>query len=458
MRQSIINDFDKIYILDLGGESDSANSSNVFDITKGVAIALLVRDGTGERAQKYAVLEGSRLGKYEATASLSVKDTVWRDLSPNTPNYFLVPMSDIGRAEYESWYSISAMFPVGSTGVLTARDRLAVAFDQQELVEGLIEFASAASGQALKTRFGLQLDDTLAEAQVALTAKGPDQTSVRDLDYRPFDRRVFYDDDRIVFRRRKKVMQHLIGGNVALSVCRLTKGGDWRHAFVACAPGDDSYVSDRSKERAYVYPLRLADGAKLDVENLSPDFRDFVDNRYGHHYSPEEILGFIYAVLHAPTYRKRYAEFLKIGFPRIPFPETKAEFDTLSRLGWALVQAHLLNKVPTPLGERLGVYHGKGDHMVEAVRYSPEEQAVWINKERRFAPVPQSVWDFHIGGYQVLDKYLKSRKGRALSLDETTHVGLVAEALAFTISQMERIDADYRAAFPDGDKSAAPLA
>ena len=122
------------------------------------------------------------------------------------------------------------------------------------------------------------------------------------------------------------------------------------------------------------------------------------------------------------------------------------------------MQAHLLKKVPTPPGGRLGEYHGKGDHVVEQVRYSPEERAIWINKTQSFAPVPQAVWDFHIGGYQVLDKYLKSRKGRTLSLDEQTHIRDLAEALAFTVAQMARIDEAYRAAFPDGDKFAAPLA
>jgi hypothetical protein len=98
---------------------------------------------------------------------------------------------------------------------------------------------------------------------------------------------------------------------------------------------------------------------------------------------------------------------------------------------------------------KLATYHGKGDHRVEAVRYAPQEQAFWINKAQCFKPVPQAVWDFHIGGYQALDKYLKSRKGRVLSLDEINHVGAVADSLAFTIEQMAKIDKAYRAAFPD---------
>lgn len=180
-------------------------------------------------------------------------------------------------------------------------------------------------------------------------------------------------------------------------------------------------------------------------ENLTPAFRDYLDDRFDHHYAPEEIFGYIYAVLHAPAYRKRYAEFLRIDFPRIPFPETRAGFDALSKLGWDLVQVHLLRTKPKL---RLASYHGKGDHTVEAVRHSPLEQAVYINATQHFTPVPPEVWAFHIGGYQVIDKYLKSRKGRVLSLDEINHVGHIANALAFTIAQMDAIDVAYAAAFP----------
>jgi predicted helicase len=151
-------------------------------------------------------------------------------------------------------------------------------------------------------------------------------------------------------------------------------------------------------------------------------------------------------VLHAPVFRTRYAEFLRIDFPRIPFPEDADDFETLSRLGWALVQAHLLREVPR---KGRAKYHGKGDNTVEAVKYAEAEQAVSINKTQSFKPVPPEVWNFHIGGYQVLDKYLKSRKGRTLSLDEIDHVAAVADSLAFTVAQMARIDEAYRMAFPD---------
>ena len=205
-------------------------------------------------------------------------------------------------------------------------------------------------------------------------------------------------------------------------------------------------VSSDTKSQNYVFPICTFNQRGNSQENLSRDFRAFLDSRYEHHYAPEEVLGYIYAVLHAPKYRTRYAEFLRIDFPRIPFPEAAEDFETLSGLGWSLVQAHLLRDSPR---RGLAAYHGKGDHKVEAVRYSPQEQAVYINKTQSFEPVPEAVWGFHIGGYQVLDKYLKSRKGRALSLDEINHVAAIADSLAFTIEQIGAIDNAYRAAFPE---------
>ncbi len=129
----------------------------------------------------------------------------------------------------------------------------------------------------------------------------------------------------------------------------------------------------------------------------------------------------------------------------MPFPAKVENFEALSRFGWPLLQCHLLREVPR---RKLAAYHGKGDYEVEFVRYSAADQSIAINKTQSFKPVPQAVWDFQIGGYQVLDKYLKSRRGRKLSLDEIDHVANVGDALAFTIEQMEKIDEAYLAAFP----------
>ena len=238
----------------------------------------------------------------------------------------------------------------------------------------------------------------------------------------------------------------LRGDDIALITSRLTKGETFQHAQVTDRICEVICMSPNTSNNGFLFPLFLYSTDGKRSENITPIFRTFVDGRYEHHYTAEEILGYIYAVLHAPTYRSRYAEFLRIDFPRVPFPEAADAFEKLSGLGWALIQAHLLRELPRP---GLAAYHGRGDHHVEVVRYSPAEQSIPINETQSFKPVPQAVWDFRIGGYQVLDKYLKSRKGRTLSLDEINHVAAVADSLAFTVEQMAKIDAAYCSAFPE---------
>ena len=179
---------------------------------------------------------------------------------------------------------------------------------------------------------------------------------------------------------------------------------------------------------------------KARIENFSQQFRAFINANYQHRYSPEDILGYIYAILHSPTYRQKYLDFLKTDFPRIPFVDDRAAFETLSQLGWALLQAHLLKSIPATLNVAVTA----GDFKVEKPRYDPQGERLHINNQQYLRPVPADVWNFHIGGYQVLDKYLKSRKGRTLSLDEIENVQNIVNVLRFTIEQMERIDACWK--------------
>ena len=289
---------------------------------------------------------------------------------------------------------------------------------------------------------------SLADARASIQKKSAREISDRLVGcaYRPFDLRSCFYGTELMDRPRRELIEHVLNrSNLQLLVSRQIGTNDWRHVFAAADPANDCAISDGSSEANYCFPIRLFNSKSVVSENFSPEFSAFLDSRYAHHYTSEEILGYIYALLYAPTYRTRYAEFLRIDFPRIPFPEHAEDFEKLSGLGWALVEAHLLRNLERG---NLAAYHGKGDHAVEFVRYSEAEQSIAINATQKFAPVPKSVWDFYIGGYQVLDKYLKSRKGRKLSLDEIDHVAKVADALAFTIDQMAKIDEAYRAALP----------
>ncbi len=450
MRKSLMETFDQIYILDLHGSAkkqdnaiDGSKDENVFDIRQGVAISLFVKKRGLERGVWRNDLWGKRLQKYHATASASKRQLAWECLNPERPDWLFKRHDGHAARIYTELWSLRQIFaPVGdpAPGIVTTHDQFAISFTRQEASEKVRTLLASKSEDEARRLF--RLCKQAQWSYVRAKAELPEidiKSASRLIEYRPFDDRWTIWNRNVVVHRRERVSRYMNERNIAIDVCRVVSGG-WSHAFVINKIADNSFISNRTKERGFIFPLYLDD-----IENFAPEFRDFLNGRYHHHYTPEEILGYIYAVLHAQSYRSRYAEFLRIDFPRIPFPEARPEFDALSALGSQLVGAHLLRKFPRG---SLAVLQNKGDREVEAVRYVPAEQAVCINKTQFFAPVPQAVWDFHIGGYQVLDKYLKSRKGRVLSLDEITHVAAVANSLAFTIEQMAKIDQAYLAAVP----------
>jgi predicted helicase len=465
MRQSLMRSFERIYVLDLHGSTikkekapDGSKDENVFDIEQGVAISIFVKKPGLERGVWRGDLWGTRLSKYEITASANLQTVHFVRIEPTNPHYLFTRQDTANRATYDRGVSVKDIFVLGGTGIITKRDKLAVQFQEDEVWSVVREFAVLPSEEA-RRRFKLPADVrdwTVANAQADILRDGPNRELIKRILYRPFDERFTYYTGRtrgFLGWPVERIAQHFDHQNIGLITSRLTKGEAFRHVQVTDKMNEVIVMSSVTSNNGFTFPLWLWNAGGTRTENLSEEFRTSLDARYEHHYTPEEVLGYIYAVLHAVTYRARYAvtyrarytESLRGDFPRVPFPDAADDFETLSGLGWALIQAHLLRELPR---RGLATYHGRGDHRVEAVRYSPAEQAIPINKTQLFKLVPQTVWDFHIGGYQVLDKYLKSRKGRVLSLDEINHVGTVADSLAFTIEQMERIDEAYKAAFP----------
>ncbi|MGA8499247.1 MAG: type ISP restriction/modification enzyme, partial [Xanthobacteraceae bacterium] len=460
MRRSLMKSFQQIHIVDLHGSSkpketppNGSANENVFDIMKGVAITLFIKRAGLEPGVWFGDVWGRRLEKYEICAESNYRALASECVVPESPFYFFSPHTAASVSGWFDYKSLEEIFGVQSTGMVTARDDLNIAFDKDSLLRRLRKFASLEPGVA-REEFHLGKDTRdwkIALAQEDLSVSRLNPKYVRRVAYRPFDERfVFYTGQSkgLIGQPGKPLAEAIDLSGIALGTIRRVEEGDFRHACVYALLPDGHSVS--SKETTHVFPLfvpqkvsGVAPG-KNRIENIASDFRAFIDIRYDHHFTPEEIFGYIYAILYAPSYRTQYAEFLRSDFPRVPFPESAEDFEILSRLGWALVQAHLLHDLPR---KGLAAYQGKGDHGVETVRYSPGEHTLAINKTQFFKTVPQAVWGFHIGGYQVLDKYLKSRKGRALSLDEINHVGAIADSLSFTIEQMAKIDKAYQAAF-----------
>jgi predicted helicase len=386
--------------------------------------------------------------KYKRLSHSTIRDLRWVEIDPTSPNYYFRQGTKQSNVEGKR---LDQIFSSGTTALQTSRDEFATAFTEADISARLQALRSTkpdAEFRALLKKKGSQLPAgdsgfwTLDSARERLKSSG--SAEIIPLMYRPFDVRYLIYDEAVVHRMKREVSDQMRHDNVSLLVPRQLSSVHYRHAFVTELVSEMCVVSSATKEQNRVFPLWRYDEHEARHENLTAEFRTFLDARYDHHYTPEEFLGYIYAILHAQIYRTRYAEFLRVDFPSIPFPELMDDFEKLSQLGWALVQAHLLHKFPR---KGLAAYNGKGDHVIDRVRYSPESEAVAINKTQCFQPVPQEVWDFHIGAYQVIDKYLKSRKDRALSLDEIKHVAAIADSLAFTIEQMAKIDNAYQAAF-----------
>jgi hypothetical protein len=459
MRQSLMKSFDEIYVLNLHGSSlkkekcpNGSKDENVFDIRQGVAISLFVKKkGEGVRNARvyYAERWGLREEKYKWLQRNDRTTTEWHELQPKTPFYFFVPMEELLRDVYDNYWKITDIFTVGVTGIVTARDNFVIDFDKVALRRRIEMFRDLSiPDENIKQTF--QLEDTrgwkFTEARKTLAKDENWGMCFTKILYRPFDIRDIYYTPKMIDWPRPEVMRHMMHENLGLITPREFK--EEPGAFVTEQITGHKTVS--AYDINYIYPLYLypdESKGRLPEEktskpertpNFSPAFLHAVQEALGAEPTSEEIFYYMYAVLYSPTYRKRYAEFLKIDFPRIPLPNDYEQFKRLSELGSELVELHLLkhHSLAKP-----GVGFPVGDsNTVEKVRYDEENERVYFNKTQYFEGVPKAVWAYQIGGYQVMAKYLKDRKGRELSKGEIEHYMKVVKALKRTIEVQTEID------------------
>ena len=457
MRQSLMQSFDEIYLLDLHGNSKKKEKApgggkdeNVFDIQQGVAIGIFVRKPgvkrwTGDMAKVWhADIYGLRQNKYKTLDSLDIVSTVWKELNPMPPNYYFVPQ-DTGLAEeYSHGWKITDAMPLTLLGPNSHRDGFAIAFDRKDAAERISNFGNL-SEDLLREKYGL-LDNRDWQLSVARRRLSGHEQPVECI-YRPFDSRWMLYGSYAFDYHRPEVNDHLLQENIALITTRATK--ELFSVFVSnkpagqhklATPYDGSYISP-----LYKYPESPKDlldqPASEKRPNLSDDFVVALTKAQGRAVSPEDTLAYLYAVLYTPGYRARYADFLRRDFPRVPLTSNPKLFARLVELGHELIGLHTLQTVPP----RITGYPVAGTGEVVKVRFGIEAGAVagkvWINDAQYFDAVPQEVWDMHIGGYRVAEKWLKDRRGRLLTYDDITHYQNVVAALARTLMLQAELDA-----------------
>lgn len=244
-------------------------------------------------------------------------------------------------------------------------------------------------------------------------------------------------------------MDHMAAGNDNLAIVtprRVEYVGGWRHALVSNLPVEHVAVSLKTID--YVFPLYICptgllarDPKQQKKANLAPRLLEALRKNYGHEPEPADIFHYVYAVLYAPKYRARYAEPLKRDFPRVPFTKEKQLFKKLADFGKELMDLHLLKS--SALDKPACRFQGNGNNRVEKQSYIQKEKQVYINKTQYFEGVEPEAWHYQIGGYQVLDKWVKDRKKRILNMDDIKHYCRVVTALARTIEVQAEIDKLY---------------
>ena len=485
MRKNLLESFDKVYILDLHGNAkkkevcpDGSPDHNVFDIMQGVSINIFVKTGQKKSNELGNVfqfdLQGRREYKYGFLNKSCIKSIEWNLLAIQDSNYKFSQTNHILMSKYEIGFSLKDIFKSNNVGFTAARDSSLILFEKNK-VESLLNDFEYLEIEELRTkhRFGPDSRDWTIKGAVE-DLKGKKDRNITKINYRPFDFRFSHYSKKtkgFFSYPRWEIMQHFSGDkNIGLIATRLNRqqslGYFWLSTMII-----DRHILDSAGDSTSFFPLYLypeatgqqtIDSSTERTPNLNPDIVQQIAEKLGipfvaekqngnlcfsennaelrdefkTAFSPIDLLDYIYAVLHSPTYREKYKEFLKIDFPRVPYPKDPATFWKLVALGGQIRQIHLLE---SPIVETfITRYPVGGTNIVDKPVYKGGH--VFINDVQHFAHVPEVAWNFYIGGYQPAQKWLKDRKGRTLSMDDIFHYQKIIVALTETDRLMKEVD------------------
>jgi predicted helicase len=438
MRKHLLESFDKIYILDLHGNAkkkevcpDGSPDQNVFDIMQGVSINLFVKTGKKKKSElgevRHFDVYGKREEKYKFLTENTLKSFEWNLLKFDSPNFFLVKKDFSEESKYSKGFAVIELLPFKTSGVKTHDDLNMVSDNILQLKDNII---------ALSQQF--------------------ESSKIYHYAYRPFDTGFIYYDTKLLGRSREKTIYHLKRVNIGLILVAQPQAANLNYFDCIFVSKNLTDTNMFRRGGPVTFPLYLypepSTQQTLDQQShrtpnlnavivqqiakgLSLEFTPEKESSNGT-FAPVDILDYIYAVLHSPAYRKKYKEFLKIDFPRVPYPKDQNKFWQLVTLGGELRQIHLLE---SPVVERyITQYPEDGSNIVEKPVY--KDGNVYINEVQYFANVPLIAWEFYIGGYQPAQKWLKDRKGRELSFEDILHYQKIIVALSETGRIMKEVD------------------
>ncbi|EAI8976124.1 DNA methyltransferase [Campylobacter jejuni] len=433
MRYSLMQSFDKIYILNLHGDTrkkekapDGSKDDNVFDIMQGVSINIFIKQNSKAKNTNiyYHDLYGKRKDKYEFLYENDLNSIKWTLVKNNEPFYLFLPQNNDLLEEYNKGISVKDIFMLSSVGIASSKDAILISTNNKKLEQQVYNFYNEF-----------------------------DKKYIKEIAYKPFDTQKIYYDIKKVERPRIDIMEHFLGyENIGLIYDRGTNLKEISNLFISSKVidkhlvGANSYVSP-----LYLYPTTRSkkflkkenpnfneENFTSKIENFKESFRTFIDELYKEKFSPEDILGYIYAVLFHKIYREKYLDFLKIDFPKIPFTKDKNTFKNLSKLGLKLVNLHLLknDELDFDVGEALFKDIKNKNFKIQKIKYNKDVKELFINESLYFNKVSPEIYEFKIGGYAVLDKYLKSHKEEDI---DHKHFTLIIQTLDETLKIQDEI-------------------
>lgn len=458
MRQSLMETFGEIYIIDLHGNArkketapDGSKDENVFSIMQGVSINIFVKTRThsGPCRVFHAGLRGRRAAKFAILEQTDFSDVPWHELTPTAPYYFFVPKDFSLEDEYKKGFSVAELFPVGGLGVKTERDNVTIHIEMDSLKEAVETFRTCEDAE-IRRKFGLGNDSrdwSVARAKADIEAHYDYARYAHPIDYRAFDRRYIYytgTSKGFVGTPGFSVMRHMLHDNLALCIIRNSRGHEAALPFVSDTLVGKDCVS--SLDNCRVFPLYIYEGTLGQLgkqQNLNGEIVEEIAAAAGlEKAEPEDVFDYVYGILHTPDYRERYQEFLKVDFPRVPYPADSEEFRAVADLGRALRESHLVRDAPPRLTERTAAFPVAGDCLVEKAEYA--DGKVWINATQHFANVEEADWEAWVGGYQPAQKWLKDRRGRTLAPADLQHYRRIILSLRKTRSLMSELSTLWR--------------
>ena len=446
MRKSLMQTFDSIYILDLHGNArkqettpDGNKDENVFDIMQGVSINIFVKNGAHSIKDAdvfHFDLYGLRDDKYEFLNTHCLGNTLWKQLQPQEPYYFFVPKDFSTQKKYELGFKLDELLPVCNSGIQTKRDDFVYQFSK-ETIENIIRVLKTKDTEDCRNELSIGEDGVAWKVEWTKQDVMSNNGRYAKVLYRPFDKRWTYftgKSNGFMARPRMPESYHLLFPNIAFLAVRNTRRSQTNNFFITDTLVDKDGISSFDNCRFFPLYLYSQDGA-VRVPNFDKEIMGKINVAVGEETMPEDLFDYIYAVLHSPSYRTKYKEFLKIDFPRIPYPENAEEYHRLAAIGEQLRKLHLMEDVPPTIQAQ---FNNPGSNIVDKPEY--KGGSVWINKEQCFEDVPETAWNFYIGGYQPAQKWLKDRKGRTLTFDDIAHYRKIITVLQETDRLMKEID------------------